>query len=164
MNIINILLVILLGVAGVIGWRRGFICQIGSVVALVMAVFVCRITGTEFADALLPKLGADLSDGGLEGKSLVAVCYIIQFIVIYLTILLMARILRGVAKCMLLGPIDSLAGAALTMIEWAIGLSLVLNLLVCVWPAAQAACESASSPAGLIKGIAPWLLNMAGLK
>ncbi len=165
MNIINIILVILLGVAAVTGWRKGFICQIGSLLALVLAVIGCRMAGTEFAEALLPKFGVDLpSVGGLEGKSLVIVCYIVQFVVIYLTIFLLARIIRGVARCVLLGPIDSLAGAGFAVAEWAVGLSLLLNLLVLFCPAAQAACSATLSPAGLICGFAPWLLDVAGFK
>lgn len=106
MSFIDIVIIIMLLGGLVIGYRKGFMASLGSVAALVVACLACRFLGA----------GRDIPSN------------LLIFIVAYVTVRLLANLLRRVIHAIALGPIDRLAGAMFVALEYMVGLSLILNV------------------------------------
>lgn len=115
MNILDIILAIVLAFGAVQGFRKGIIAQL------------CGIVGVLLGAWLAFKFGAKLGDWiGVELNEVVA--YVIVFLVAVLVAGLMGRIAAAVLKATGLGIINRLGGLALSVVEYALILSLLLGL------------------------------------
>ena len=115
MNILDIILALVLVFGAVQGFRKGIIAQL------------CGIVGVLLGAWLAFKFGAKLGDWiGVELNEIVA--YVIVFLVAVLVAGLMGRIATAVLKATGLGILNRLGGLALSVVEYALILSLLLGL------------------------------------
>lgn len=118
MSAIDILIIAVVAVAAVIGFTRGIMSQIGSIAALIAGIIGARIFGDRvtllFGDGSSP---LDYAAG-----------YGIAFLLVYVLVWLLARILRKTIHSFHLGIIDRLTGALFKVFLWSLILSLALNL------------------------------------
>lgn len=124
------ILIILLLIAGTaLGWRRGFMAQIGAFVGVVLGIICCQIFAAE--------LGAKFSaSADTPGSLLLAnvMAYVIIFLACFLLGKLVGRFIVGAARLLHLGALDRLAGAIFKIAEYLLCLSILLNLWIAVFP------------------------------
>lgn len=115
MNILDIILAIVLALGAIQGFRKGIIAQL------------CGIVGVLLGAWLAFKFGAKLGDWiGVQLNEVVA--YVIVFLVAVLAAGLMGRIAAAVLKATGLGILNRLGGLALSVVEYALILALLLGL------------------------------------
>ena len=124
---LDVIIIAVVVAAAVMGFRKGFIGQLGSVAAIIIGVVACRLFGPQVTDMIMP------ADQGPEVNSMSKYAYSILayagvYIVAYYAVILVARLLRTVTHTLLLGPLDRMAGA----VKWLLALSVALNLYVII--------------------------------
>lgn len=128
MNTFDIILLIPLVYGAYRGFRKGFLLEVIAIFAFILAI----IGGFK-----LLHLGMDLLDQyfNISGELLPYAAFIIIFILIILLVNLLGKVLKKVVDMTLLGAVDNLAGAILSVIKWAFGISIILWLTSSFGPA-----------------------------
>lgn len=119
MNTVDIVLLIILLVAAVQGFRRGFVLEVVSMLALILAIFVgfkLLHEGMEFL--------RDQFD--ISGSILPYLSFILLFVGTILLLNFLGKIFKKVIDMTLLGSIDNLAGSLFAALKWAFGISALL--------------------------------------
>lgn len=121
MSTIDIILLIPIIYGAYRGFKKGFLLEIISIVAFVLAV----IGGFK-----LLHWGMDLLDQYFEisGQILPYVAFLLIFIAIILLINMLGKALKKIIDLTLLGAVDNIAGALLSAVKWVFGISVVLWL------------------------------------
>lgn len=153
MNPFTIFLLVLAIVAGVLGFMKGLVRQIGSIAGIVAGIIVCRLYGHDAA-AWLGRVASTPA----EDSALITICaYAGLFVLAYLGCIIAASLLRKVVSSLHLGLIDRVAGAALKIFVWAMLVSLALNVWVAFAPE--------SRPEGVwarrVENLAPAVMGIA---
>lgn len=134
MAILDIIILIVFVVAAVLGFRKGFIMQIGSIGALVIAIVVCRLFGGEVASLITPSSPEQEDPNALPHYLYTIVAYGVIYIVAYYAVILVTKLLKLVFHAVFLGPLDRIGGAIVSVVKWFIPVSLVLNLYIAIFP------------------------------
>ena len=101
---IDIIIAILIIVAVVTGAIRGLVRQLGTLVAFIVAILACRF----FA----PGLAQTWVSAQSEYATLLRACvYVLVFIVAFLSVNLIAKLLHATVSALSLSPLDRVAGA-----------------------------------------------------
>ena len=119
MNTLDIILLVILGFGAISGFRKGFIMEIVSILALIVAVigaFKLLREGMEFLQ----------ENFELSGKLLPYLTFIIIFIAIVIIVNLIGKAVKKMLDMTLLGSFDNLAGAIIGIFKWAFGISVLL--------------------------------------
>ncbi|HZU14237.1 MAG TPA: CvpA family protein [Chloroflexota bacterium] len=118
--IVTIVVIAALVMGALSGLRRGLIVEVALTAGVVIALVLARAADGTARSAL----------AGIMGHShwLAATSYLVTFAIIWAAILILARGVRRIARLALLGPLDSLAGAALALIQTALVLAMLLAL------------------------------------
>ncbi len=127
MTALDVLLLIIAATALFLGWRAGFIAQIGKFAAVVAAIICCRLFGRRVAVWLV---NANCSPGdSFDGATLwTIVAYAAIFISVYLLVSFLGSGLRRIVHAVLTPLVDRLAGALFKLLVYMLFVSLVLNL------------------------------------
>lgn len=131
----TILLLILLG-ALVIGWRKGLVRQMASLVSWVIGIVVCLFFGDEITRVFLI-LNPDASQWPLASITVKAVSLSLFFLLVTLGLRVVSYVMRKVIKAANLGCLDRAGGAALFMFKYLMVVSILLNLLYAYNPNAE---------------------------
>ena len=121
---LDILIIVVVGAALVMGAIRGAIAQIGSLAGLVLGIISARLFGT--------KIALFFSGGAAPGAIEYAGGYVVAFLVVYLLAWLIVRLFRKVVHSAHLGIFDRIAGAVIKGFIWALALSLCLNIYLLI--------------------------------
>lgn len=121
MNYIDLVLAIILLIAAIQGFRKGFIIELASLAALVLGIW----GGIKFADFTAALITKHL---GYHSEHLGTIAFIVTFIVIVILIHLMAKMLDNLVKAVFLGFLNRLAGIVFGLLKMAVILSIVLLL------------------------------------
>lgn len=135
MEAIDIILLVVALVAVVTGAMRGFLCQAGTIVGLVVGVLACRL----FGDAATRLL---VGSGSEHETLLRAAAYTGVFIVSFIGVSLVARLLDSAFSAVCMGWVNRLAGAVFRLALWMVLASLVLNLWLLVSPESASTFEA----------------------
>lgn len=131
-----------IGFAAYGAWR-GCIRQLGSVAAFLFGFLGARLFAPKVAAALaLPQM----------------VCYLAVFALIFLIVIMLARILHLTVKMLLMGPVNSLLGAVIGAAKWVLLTSLLINLFLMCVPDSTAFCAPVSQ---WVARFAPRLFGLA---
>ena len=122
MEIIDIILILILGYGGYKGYQTGLLIQIITFLAFIVAIVTAFHLGQMGVSSL--KKWFDL-----EQSLLPVISFILIFIVVLIAIILFGRFLTGVLHQTLLGSIDQYAGAFVGILKTAFGLGCILWLL-----------------------------------
>ena len=119
MKTVDIILLIILGLGAIQGFRKGLIMEIVSIVAFVLAI----IGGFQ-----LLHTGIDLLRDyfHLAGKMLPYLSFLIIFIGIIILINLLGKAVNNVLDMTLLRSFDNFVGAVLGIVKWTFGLSVLI--------------------------------------
>lgn len=153
--------IIIIGVfiaSAVMGFRKGLIAQIGSVAAILIGIIACRIFGAQVTEIIVPAqaTGEDVDTMSRWGATILA--YACLYIVAYYAVILVARLLKLVTHTLLLGPLDSIAGAAVSVAKWFMAVSVAVNIYIIIFPGTDltsAAKVCGSRPVAWIIDLAP---------
>lgn len=165
--VFTVILAILLAAAAVVGWHKGAIKQIGSIAAVVGALIVCRSFGHLVVPLVAGWLGVDeAGQSAWSDYSATTLAYAALFMVSWLIVWLLTRMLHEAINLVHLGIINRIGGAAFLVAKWALVASVILNLLRVVQP--DAALFSASQGwqawlLGMVIDFAPWLWGYLGI-
>lgn len=121
MNTADIVILIVLAWGAFKGFRKGFIMEIVSVLALflgILGAFKLLHFGMDWLDEYFE----------ISGQLLPFVSFILLFIGIVILVNLLGKSVKKILDMALLGGFDSLAGAIIGIIKWAFGLSLLVWL------------------------------------
>lgn len=121
-----ILLLLAVGACALGAWR-GAVRQIGVVVAFVLAILVCRGFGAEVAGMVLPtSVAAD--------EAMRWAIYVVLFVVVFVAVVLLARLVHATFSVAHMGLLDRMAGAILQLGIWLVAGSVLLNIYFMVVP------------------------------
>lgn len=118
MNIIDLVIGLLLLIALFNGWRRGFIMQACSLVAIVAAIFLAA----EFGEAVGTALNLSPSLRSVGGFAVVLVVALIA-------ISILSRVVRGLLHWVGLGIFDNLLGVVIAVAKYMLVVSALLMVL-----------------------------------
>ena len=121
MNYIDLVLSILLLIAAIQGFRKGFIIELASLLALILGIWG-GIKFSAFTADFITK------HTGYHSQHLGTIAFIVTFIAIVILIHIMAKLLDTVVKAVLLGFLNRLAGIIFGVLKAAVILSIVLLL------------------------------------
>ena len=142
-----------------IGFRRGIVKELGSLCGIVLAMLACRVFG-EQATAVAASV-MDVEEGSafsLYAASLVGRGAL--FLIVWLGVFVVARMLRAAIHAVSLGILDRMLGALFCCVKWNLVLSLMLNLIHIMAP--NAGMWTPQQGKGVVDAwlaFAPWLFG-----
>lgn len=149
MQLPDIFLLIVAALAGIAGFRKGIIRQMGSLVGIVVAILVCRLFGPAVCKAVV-------GEGSAHPGLYTVLSYTLLFVLGFVGVRLVAHLLHLVVKAMCLGAVDRIAGAVFCIAEWMLVLSIALNIYFAAVPGDYEAVCPASKPwRGAVAKFAP---------
>lgn len=119
MSVTDIVILAICALAAAWGCWRGFIRQLGSFVAILLGIVACQLFG--------PKVAASL------GWQL-WITDVVLFLIVYIAVILLSRLIHSASKALLLGPVNRAAGALLGIVKALILASIVLNVWLAFEP------------------------------
>jgi len=122
MNYIDIILLILLVLAAISGFRNGLIAEIVSLAALVLGIWGAIKFSYITADVLTEKFN-------VTSSHLNIISFIVTFIVIVILVHVVGNVVNKMAETLMLGFINKLAGMVFGVIKAA----LILSILILVF-------------------------------
>lgn len=120
MNIIDVILILPLALAVINGFRKGFIIEIASLVAFVLAILACLKLTHIFIAWVTPYTGST--------RWVPFICYILMFVAVYLLVLWIGKMLETVVKIVQLGMLNRLAGVVFSLLKMCFFISLIFWL------------------------------------
>jgi len=119
MNYIDIIIVILLIFAGINGFRKGFVVELASLVALVLGIW----GAFEFSDIAT---GFLVDHFNFHSKHLKLVSFILTFVVIVILVHIIGSVVNKMVETVMLGLVNRLAGIVFGILKSLLFLSVFL--------------------------------------
>lgn len=151
MNYLDLLLFIPIAFAGLNGYKRGFITELFSFLALIIALLVTMKLTNMIVLAVKPDMA--------ESAKGIFFAYLIIFIGTYLLVTWFGKMVHGLLKIVQLGFMNKLAGLAFGILKTIYFLSMIL-LLVNKFGIIEQSTLNGSFVYEAIKEIAPWITEM----
>ena len=117
----DILIIVLVAVAGITGFIKGILGQAGQIAGVIAGVVSARLFGAMVTGWFAESAGSPTAFESVCG-------FTVAFLVAYLAVWLIVRALRAVVKALHLGIVDRLAGAVFKIGLWSLLLSIAINL------------------------------------
>ena len=133
MTLTDILLILILLGAIVVGYRKGLVKQLASLVTWVIAIVLCYKCG-DVVQSIFLTIVPSATQWPLSSITVKTVSLAFAFLLVSLAIRLSMRLFKGALRAVKLGFIDRLGGSLLFMFKYAFLLSIALNLLYAVNP------------------------------
>jgi membrane protein required for colicin V production len=121
MNYIDLVLIIILIIAAIQGFRKGFIVEVASLAALILGIW----GGIKFSDWTA---GFITETFGYHSEHLTTIAFLVTFIAIVIVIHILGRVLDNMIKAVALGFLNRLAGIIFGILKTAVILSIFLLL------------------------------------
>lgn len=165
MTVLDVIILIIFIVAAVLGFRKGFIVQVGSLAAIVIGIIACRLFGHQVTEFITP--AGDATDSATGSDALTyfytILVYCGIYIVAYYAVVLVAKVLKLITHTILLGPLDRIGGAIVSVVKWFIPVSLLLNLYMAIDPdcdLTEKMTLASGQPVQWIADLAPAILGI----
>ena len=120
MSALDIFVILLLGGGAVIGFVRGFVHELLSLFAWVVAIAVLKLFHTQLQEGLSGSVGTD------SGAAVLA--FALLFIPSFLFVKVLARSLGKKTRRSILGPVDRVLGGGFGMLKGLLGATLFFLL------------------------------------
>ena len=133
MTLVDTLLILIVLGGIVLGYRKGFISQLSSVISWIVAIVLCYKCG-DLIQQIFLAIVPNASQWPLSGITVKTVSLAFAFLIIMLAARLLIRLLKGALKAVKLGVVDKLGGSLLFTFKYAFVVSVVLNLLYAINP------------------------------
>lgn len=122
MNYLDIILIVLFGLAGILGFRKGLIIGLATLAALILGVWA----GFYFSDLVS---GFIESVDDYHGKYINVISFIIIFIVVIILVHLLAKMIEKVINLTALGIVNKIGGLVFGVLKAAIILSVLIYFM-----------------------------------
>ena len=155
MSIIDVIILVPLIIGALSGFKKGFIMEVISLLALILAV----IGGFHFLHwgiALLQK------HFELSGQLLPFLSFILIFVAIVILVNLVGKALQKIIQMAFLGGIDKMAGAVLGGLKWIFFLSILVWAFQVFGVEVPEHLQQKSFFYGYVVGIAPFTVDLFG--
>lgn len=129
MTIVDAIIIIIVLGGLVIGYRKGLITQLASLISWIVAIVLCY-KGGELAQSIFLAIVPSAAQWPLASITVKTVSLAFAFLVVMLSIRLVMRLFKGALDSIHLGLIDKAGGSLLFMFKYAFLLSLVLSLVL----------------------------------
>lgn len=162
MAAIDIVLLLIFILAAWFGFRKGFIVQLGSVAAIVVAIIACRMLGGTVAELLLDSNPDWQTGSWLSRYGVSIMANAVIYLVAYYGVIIIARLLHKMSHVVLLAPVDHIAGAVFSAAKYGLVVSLLLNLCIVLFPNSKFIADSrlaGGKAVGWVIGFAPAVLD-----
>lgn len=126
MTTLDVLILVVFLASVIYGFSKGVIVQVGAVAAILFAVVVCRLGGAWLAGVIAGGDAVSLTD--------LVIAKVILFIIGYLSVRIVAGLLKKATHALQLGVLDRIGGALFSLFQWMLVLSLLLNLWLVIKP------------------------------
>ena len=121
-------IILLIALGGlVVGYRKGLVKQLASIVSWVLGIVVTLFLGNEVTELFLA-INPDAANWPLAGVTVKVVALSLFFLLVTLILRLVSHLVRGLMRAIHLGGIDKWGGAGLFVFKYLFLLSIVLNL------------------------------------
>lgn len=128
MTLIDAIIILIVLGGLVLGYRKGFIGQLSSLVSWVVAMVLCYKCG-DLAKDLFLTFVPSAAEWPLSSITVKTVSLAFTFLIVMVVIRLLMRLFKGSLNAVHLGFIDKAGGSLLFMFKYAFVLSILLNLL-----------------------------------
>ncbi len=128
MTIIDAIIILIVLGGVVLGYRKGLIGQLSSLVSWVVAMVLCYKCG-DLAKSIFLAIVPSAADWPLSSITVKTVSLAFAFLIVLLIIRLVMRLFKGALRSVHLGFLDKAGGSLLFMFKYAFIVSIVLNLL-----------------------------------
>ncbi len=153
---IDIILAIVIASALVSGAIVGLVRQLGTLVGFVIAVLACRFFGGDVADMFV-------SADSAHAVVLRGCCYAAVFVLAFLSVSLLARLLHATVNAMKLGAVNRVLGALFRAVLWMVVASVCLNIYFAFAPGDKDGFRNPSRPwRAWVTDAAPALVGFIG--
>ncbi|MCF8405514.1 MAG: CvpA family protein [Bacteroidales bacterium] len=122
MNFIDIIILVFFAWFAYHGFKKGFIIELASLVALILGIYAALYLSGYAADFLIDTIH-------LDGKYVPVFSLIITFIVIVFLVYMLGRILEKVINMIALGFLNKLAGGIFGLLKGAVFLSIFILVM-----------------------------------
>jgi len=122
MNFLDIIILILLALAAISGFQKGFIISLTSLLALVLGIYVAMY----FSDFMTEFLQVTFS---IYTRYLSLVAFAITFMLVVVVVNVIGKIVEKFVDILLLGLFNKLAGAAFGVLKGVFILSILIMML-----------------------------------
>ena len=133
MTLVDALLILIVLGGIVLGYRKGFIGQLSSLVSWIVAIVLCYKFG-DVIQGIFLSIVPSAAGWPLSTITVKTVSLAFAFLVVMVVIRLILKLFKGALKAADLTFIDRLGGSLLFMFKYAFILSIALNLLYAINP------------------------------
>lgn len=133
MTLVDVLLILIVLGGVVLGYRKGFIGQLSSLVSWVVAIVLCYKSG-DLIESIFLSVVPSASHWPLSSITVKTVSMAFAFLLVMLVVRLVMRLFNKGLKAVNLGFLDRMGGSLLFMFKYAFVLSIGLNLLYAINP------------------------------
>ncbi|MDP2237986.1 MAG: CvpA family protein [Bacteroidales bacterium] len=122
MNILDIIILILLVIFTIQGFRKGLVAELSSLLALILGVYVAFFFSSVTADFLHEFFG-------IESKYLKLIAFVLTLVLVIVAVAAIGKVVEKIINTLMLGFFNRLTGAVFGAIKGMLILSLILMLL-----------------------------------
>lgn len=161
MGTIDVIILIVIGVALVRGAFLGVIKQIGSFAGVLLGILLGNMFGDSVTHIMLswfPSL-MDVEYGDVIAS---VSSHILIFLIAYWGVIIVAKLFKTATKALALGMFDKILGSIFCCFKYLVLLSVALNIWMVLAPTGDAGLNAKLLDGGLysfVYELAPWLLN-----
>ena len=152
MNTIDLIVILPLALAIISGFRKGFIIEIASLLAFIIAIIACLKLTHKLMELIVQYTG--------NSKWLPFVSYILVFVLVYLLVMWLGKLLEKAIKIIQLGTVNRLLGIVFSLLKMCFLISLCFWLIDLVHLVPKAS-EEQSVVYRAIHGFAPTFFKWA---
>ena len=156
---IDLLICVAVGIGLYVGYNRGVVRQIGSIVAILVAVVACHLLGGAASSLVAGIMGGVRPEDSFPTEIVaIVVGHVGLFLIVWWGIGLAVRSLNDLVRAIHLGILNSLAGAVMMAFKVVLVASILLNL----WLATNHGDKTLASAGPIAKatvGIGPALMG-----
>ena len=128
MTLVDAILILIVLGGIVLGYRKGLVKQLSSLISWAIAIFLCYKCGDLIKDIFLA-LVPGAAQWPLASITVKAVSLAFAFLIVMVAVRLVLRVFKGTLNAVKLGFIDKAGGSLLFMFKYAFVVSVALNLL-----------------------------------
>ena len=133
MTIVDAIIILIILGGLVLGYRKGLIGQLSSLVSWIVAIVLCYKCG-DLVKELFLAFVPSAANWPLSSITVKTVSLAFAFLIVMVIIRLLMRLFKGTLDSIHLGFLDKAGGSLLFMFKYAFLLSIVLNLLYAINP------------------------------
>ncbi len=159
MNFIDLILVILLAISVIMGFRNGLIKEIASLVGLILGIYAA----IHFSDVTADFIGEFFN---ITGKYQYIIAFIITVAIVVIIIAAIAKIIDRFLKALMLSFINRIAGSVFGFIKGIFWISLFIMLLGFLKIEDRLISPNQQQGSRFyydVKGVAPWVFRFFNL-